>query len=128
MNILLDTCALLWWWAEPESLSARCLSMFQDPVNVFWVSSASAWEVATKYRIGKLPLAEGMIASWDERLETDSFRELRISWKHAIKAGTMAGQHRDPFDRMLVAQSLLERMPVMTSDPAIRALGAETLW
>jgi PIN domain nuclease of toxin-antitoxin system len=128
MKILIDTCALLWWWADPDSLSKRALSLLKDPENRVFVSSASAWEISTKYRIGKFPAGGRIIQTWDERLGTDGFLELSISSHHALKAGTLPGDHRDPFDRMLAAQSLLESIPLLSPDTALSALGAERLW
>ena len=128
MIYLLDTCALLWWWTEPQSLSRRALALMKDPQNDFFVSSASAWEVATKYRIGKYPAGSQVIAEWGKRLGEDRFKELPIGFSDALKAGTLPGDHRDPFDRMIAAQAMLANMPVITSDPEIAGLGAETLW
>lgn len=128
MTALLDTCALLWWWSEPERLSRRALSLIKDPTNDFWVSAASAWEIATKYRIGKYPNGRAIIEDWQKRLLEDGFKELAIGFDHALKAGTLQGEHRDPFDRMIAAQSIISALPVITSDREIAGLGAEPLW
>ena len=128
MTGLLDTCALLWWWSDPASLSKRVLSLLKDPQNQFYVSAASAWEVATKYRIGKYPNGSTVIADWETRLLKDGFRELPIGFGHALKAGTLPGDHKDPFDRMIAAQAIISAIPVLTSDPEIGNLGADTLW
>ena len=128
MTFLLDTCALLWWWSEPQNLSRRALSLLKDPQNQFFVSSASALEVATKYRIGKYPEGRQVNDEWEKRLLVDGFQELPISFAHALKAGTLPGLHRDPFDRMIAAQSIIVNIPVMTCDLEIAGLGAESLW
>ena len=128
MTYLLDTCALLWWWSEPENLSARALSLIKDPENRCLVSAASAWEVATKYRIGKYPQGSQVVADWEKRLIVDGFDELSIGFRHALKAGTLPGNHRDPFDRMIAAQAILSDLSVLTCDPEIAALGAKTAW
>ncbi|GAB6090732.1 type II toxin-antitoxin system VapC family toxin [Spirochaeta dissipatitropha] len=128
MTGLLDTCALLWWWSDPDRLSNRMLSLLKDPENQFFISPASAWEVATKYRIGKYPNGSAVISDWEKRLLEDGFRELPIGSNHALKAGTLPGDHRDPFDRMIAAQAIITGLPVVTSDPEIAGLGAEILW
>jgi PIN domain nuclease of toxin-antitoxin system len=128
MTALLDTCALLWWWNDPDKLSKRVLSLIKDPQNSFYVSAATAWEVSTKYRIGKYPNGANIIADWEKRLLEDGFRELTISISHALKAGTLPGDHKDPFDRMIASQSLITAYPVVTSDYQIGNLGAEVIW
>ena len=128
MKIILDTHALLWWWSLPDRLSARVLALIGDPDNEISVSAASAWEISTKTRIGKLPDGGRIMSTWDERVRSDRFRELEIGWRHALKAGRIVSDHRDPFDRMIVAQSLIEGIPVASVDPAISHLGAERIW
>lgn len=128
LTYLLDTCALLWWWSTPERLSARALALIKDPENRYLVSSASAWEVATKFRIGKYPEGAQVIKDWENRLLEDGFEELPIGFKHGLKAGTLPGDHRDPFDRMLAAQALLADLTILTCDPEIEGLGAKTAW
>lgn len=128
MTVLLDTHTLLWWWASPDRLSTRVLGLLRDPHNRVVVSAASAWEIATKYRIGKLPSGGAISYQWEERLRDDRFQELGISARHALRAGSLPGDHRDPFDRMLAAQSLIEEFPVLSIDPALSTLGAERIW
>ncbi len=128
MTYLLDTCALLWWWSEPERLSARALSLIKDPENRCLVSAASAWEVATKFRIGKYPKGFQVVTDWEKRLIEDGFEELSIGFRHALKAGTLPGDHRDPFDRMIAAQAMISDLSVLTCDPEIAGLGVKTAW
>jgi PIN domain nuclease of toxin-antitoxin system len=128
MRFLIDTHVLLWWWAEPGKLSPRVIALMREPKNEVFVSAASAWEIATKHRIGKLPTGGRMIAHWQERLAADGFRELPMTSNHALRAGSLIGEHRDPFDRMLASQSLIEGMPVASIDTALSGLGAERLW
>ena len=128
MTFLLDTCTLLWWWSEPERLSPRSRALIIDPLNKVFVSAASAWEVSTKYRIGRYPPGGRLIGEWRERILADQFLEMNITSFHALRAGSLPGNHRDPFDRMIAAQGILERLPVITSDMAISALGAERIW
>lgn len=128
MTLLLDTHALLWWWSEPDKLSPRVRALIRDPENTVLVSAASAWEIATKHRIGKYPGGARVMQQWEERIRADGFREMGISCRHALRAGALPGEHRDPFDRMIAAQSLLEGVPVASMDRAFGALGAERVW
>lgn len=128
VSFILDTCTLLWWWSEPENLSPRVLGLLRDPINTVLISAASAWEISTKYRLGKYPRAGRIIAEWDERLKTDGFHELAITARHALRAGMFPGEHRDPFDRMIAAQGLLEDIAVLSPDVLIESFGAERIW
>jgi PIN domain nuclease of toxin-antitoxin system len=128
MKLLLDTCTLLWWWSDPNSLSERCLTLLKKPSTTVYISAASAWEISTKYRIGKYPEGGKIIRDWDDRLQIDRFTELYIKSTHALKAGSIPSEHRDPFDRMIAAQGIIEDLPVATPDPAFEALGAAVLW
>ena len=128
MKALLDTHALLWWLTDDDRLSAQALAIIKSPRNTVWVSPASAWELATKLRLGKLPGAERVLPKLPALVEESRLRVLPITLVHALKAGLLDHRHRDPFDRMLVAQATLEHMPLVTSDPACKALGAETVW
>ena len=128
MNLLLDTCTHLWAWGQPGKLSRRLRGLLRDPHNHVWVSAASAWEVSNKHRAGKLPCRGHIVVEWEERIEQDGFRQLAISFNHALRAGSLPGSHRDPFDRMIAAQSLIETLPVATPDSEIGALGADTIW
>ncbi len=128
MRLLLDTCTLLWAWAEPDKLSSRVHVLLEDPHNKVWVSSASAWEIATQHRLGNYPAGGHVIEEWDERLAQDGFRQLTIAGAHALRAGSLPHAHRDPFDRMIAAQGMVQKITVATPDPAIGALGADTIW
>ena len=128
MSLLLDTCTLLWAWSRPEKLGRRLQGVLRNPRNQVWVSAASAWELAIKHRAGKFPHGEHVLAEWNERIAQDGFRELTISFHHALRAGSLPGAHRDPFDRMIAAQGLIETLRVATPDPEIAALGADTIW
>ena len=128
MRLLLDTHTLLWWWSEPAKLSPRVRGLLLDPSTAVVVSAASAWEIATKFRIGKLPSGGRIIEQWTDRLAADHFSELQMSAQHALRAGTLPGEHRDPFDRMIAAQSRIEGLPVASVDAALSELGAERMW
>ncbi len=128
MSVLLDTHVLLWALMEPKRLSARVREVLQDPANTILVSAASAWEIATKHRLGRLPQAESVVVGYRRHLATLMASELAISSEHALLAGGLPGDHRDPFDRMLTAQALTEGVPLVTDDPAFTAFHVATLW
>jgi len=128
MRLLLDTHALLWWLADDARLSQPARSAIADTVHTVYSSPASAWEIATKHRIGRLPEPRELLSDFAGMLLRAGFEELPITTKHAVLAGTLAGAHRDPFDRMLAAQALCEGLEVVTADNAIGVLGARCLW
>lgn len=128
MKVLLDTCTLIWWWSTPLELSDRARVTIEDPSSRVFVSAVSAWEIATKYRIGKLPMGDRVMTEWGHRLLVDRFEELPISSVHAFRAGTFRNEHRDPFDRMLAAQSIGEELPVVSPDERIGEFGAKLIW
>lgn len=120
MSYLIDTHILLWWLFDDSQLKDKHRVIIQSPENQILVSSATAWEIATKYRIGKLPEAAPIVADYHQILEQAKFVELPISAKHAIHAGNLPIEHRDPFDRMLMAQAELENLPIITYDSAFK--------
>ena len=119
---LLDTHVLLWLLGQPDRISPAVLEELGDRRNRLLVSAASAMEVATKARLSRLPGAEGLVTSWERRIEELGAQELPISSAHALHAGEMAWEHRDPFDRLLVAQALAENTVLVTVDREILAL------
>jgi PIN domain nuclease of toxin-antitoxin system len=128
MRLLLDTHALLWWWNDDPQLSQAARKALADEANEVAVSAASAWEIATKQRIGKLPPFPADIAGFQRLLQADGFRLLSVAASHAWHAGALAALHRDPFDRMLAAQCELEGLVLVTRDPAFAAFSTPTLW
>lgn len=128
MKYILDTHALLWWWTDDPALSPRVRELIQDEANEVLVSAVSAWEIATKYRLGKLDIGRDAVARFDELVTLDGFSHLPVSYLHALRAGGLLNDHRDPFDRMLAAQSLIEGVPLVTRDTAFDALGTATIW
>ncbi len=120
MSYLIDTHVLLWWLFDDPQLRSQCRNIIRNPENQIFVSSATAWEVATKYRIGKLPEAAQLVSDYTQILERARFIELSITTAHAIHAGNLRIDHRDPFDRMLMAQAELENLPIMTYDSAFK--------
>jgi PIN domain nuclease of toxin-antitoxin system len=128
MRLLLDTPAHLWWLTDDPRLAEAARQAIADRDNEIHVSAASAWEIATKQRIGKLDGVPDAATRYGELVEADGFRHLPISHLHALRAGSWPIAHRDPFDRMLAAQSALERLPLVTPDPAFGLFEVETLW
>lgn len=127
-DLILDTHALLWWLFDDPQLSEIARQAIADPERRIWVSAASAWEIATKVRIGKLPEAGDVPHRLLHYLRKARFLQLPITIEQSLKAGSLPGPHRDPFDRMLIAQSLITGYPVVTVDPVFRDYGAPILW
>ena len=128
MRFLLDTHTLLWWLFDDPELSEVSRELIADPDNRILVSSASAWEITTKYRLGKLDRAKELardVATWVQRA---GFGELPISISHAQRAGSWPQAHRDPFDRMLAAQCASEDLPLISRDEALRSFGIRLIW
>ena len=127
-RFLLDTHALLWWLFDDPRLSRPAYDIIQEPDNKILVSSASGWEIATKYRLGKLPHAGEAAHNLPSLLRRSRMTVLHITMEHALAAGSLPGPHRDPFDRMLIAQGQLEDLPIVTSDPAFEQYPVALLW
>lgn len=128
MRVLLDTHALLWAVTGNLRLPKRALSILASFENDVFVSAASAWEIATKHRLGRLPGAEALTGNIAGSVERLGFHPLPISLEHAERAGRLPGPHRDPFDRMLIAQSLAENLPVISNEQVFDAYGIERVW
>ena len=128
MRLLLDTHALLWWWANDPQLSEAARAAMLDEANEVHVSAASAWEIATKQRIGKLPTWPMPSGGFSELVAADGFVHLPVGATHAWRAGSLDWAHRDPFDRMLAAQAMLDRLTLVTRDLAFADLSITTLW
>ncbi|GAB4305172.1 MAG: type II toxin-antitoxin system VapC family toxin [Oscillatoriaceae cyanobacterium] len=120
MSYLIDTHILLWWLFNDPKLNAECRDIIRNPDHHILVSSASAWEIATKYRLGKLPEAKPLVDNYQDILTRAKFQELTITAAHALRAGSLPISHRDPFDRMLMAQAELENLPFITYDRAFQ--------
>ncbi len=120
MKLLLDTHVLLWWWLDSPKLTDIVRREIAARENEIIVSSATAWEIATKQRLGKLPEADIIIKNYEERLQLSGMGQLAVNCTHALLAGQLDIDHRDPFDRMLMAQAMVENMTLATYDPAIQ--------
>ena len=125
MRLLLDTHALLWAVGAPAELPPRVRALLEEGSTEVCVSAASTWEISIKAALGKLHLDVGALLA---TLRTLDFAELRIGFEHTRRAGALPPIHRDPFDRMLVAQALEDGYTIVTRDPAIGCYAAPTLW
>ena len=123
MRLLLDTHALLWWLGDDPRLGAAVREQIADPQVEVSVSAASAWEIAIKQALGRLEIR----ADLPSALAASGFRELPITIADALMAGSLPRHHRDPFDRILVAQALREGCTIVTADPDIALYGAPVL-
>ena len=128
MQLLLDTHAFFWWFSGNSRLSPPARQAIEDDSNDVLVSAASAWEIATKYRLGKLPSAEELALDIPGAIAAQSFEELPITVEHAVRAGSLPGPHRDPFDRMLIAQALAHNLVFVSNESRFDWYGVRRLW
>jgi PIN domain nuclease of toxin-antitoxin system len=124
----LDTHALVWWWLDDPRLAATARAAIAATGNTVCVSAASAWEVATKNRSGKWPDVERIVDEFPSLLRRSRFVPLSISVEHARLAGKLSGAHRDPFDRMLIAQAKEENASLVSCDTVLRDFGVDVIW
>lgn len=127
MILLLDTHTLI-WWLENRALSKAARSAISDTANEVWVSTASAYEISFKVMLGKLPGCAPLIPKFSLTLMTEGFRHLECTIRHGIEAGRLPLLHRDPWDRMLAAQAIVEDMAIVSNDEKLSALGAKRMW
>jgi PIN domain nuclease of toxin-antitoxin system len=128
LRLLLDTHALIWWLAGDETLSRRAREAIADEANTVAVSAASAMEVATKFRIGKLPGAALLAQDFETIIAEQGFAELAISVHHARLAGEMNIAHKDPFDRLLIAQAQADDMVLVSNEALFDGFAVKRLW
>ncbi|MDE0459232.1 MAG: type II toxin-antitoxin system VapC family toxin [Chromatiales bacterium] len=128
MRTLLDTHAFLWWISDSRRLSASARRVIEDETNTILVSAASAWEITTKHRIGKLAHVEAVALDVTGTIAGQGFEELAITVDDAARAGRLPGLHRDPFDRVLIAQALARDMAIVSVDQALDGYGVRRLW
>jgi PIN domain nuclease of toxin-antitoxin system len=128
MRLLLDTHTLLWWLDGDRRMSKRARALVGRDTNEVFVSAASAWEITTKWRLGKLPGAADVAADVAGAVASQVFLPLSITLAHAQLAGQLTTNHRDPFDRMLAAQALVEGLPIVSNDEAFDLFGVIRLW
>ncbi len=125
--MLLDTHIFLWWLFGDSKLPDKMMRYIEDRDREVFVSAASAWEIATKYRLGKLPQAENVAKHVPAWIERAGFQGMAITAEHAQLAGSWNVAHRDPFDRMLAAQAKLEHMPLATVDKVLSQFPVEII-
>lgn len=128
MALLLDTHAFLWWLAGDPRLPPRVRDAIADPAREVRVSAASAWEIATEHRLGKLPGVAHIVGDLGACLRSQAFAELPITLADAARAGSLRGEHRDPFDRMLIAQALGRDWELASNEELFDAFGVRRLW
>ncbi len=128
LKFLLDTHTLLWWLFDDPRLSAAAREIVAEPANEILVSAATAWEVATKHRLGKLTAATELVQDMDGWVGRAGFTALPVSIAHAQRAGAWPHPHRDPFDRMLAAQCMIEELPLITKDEVFQGFGIRVVW
>jgi PIN domain nuclease of toxin-antitoxin system len=127
-RLLIDTHVLLWWLDGDKRLVRKPRQLVQSEANDILVSAATVWEITTKARIGKLPGALAVAADVPACLADQGFMPLSITVEHAQIAGNLPGPHRDPFDRMLIAQAQAERIPIVSIDAAFDSYGVTRIW
>lgn len=123
-RLLLDTHTLLWWLSDDAALSTRARIEISDPTNEPLVSTATIWEIAIKCSLGKITAPEDLL----DRIAEEDFGWLPVNAAHAWRVGTLPFHHRDPFDRILIAQAAVEGIPIITKDTRFGAYDIETRW
>lgn len=129
MTYLLDTHALLWALTNPAHLGHASREVIEDRSCQLFVSTVSAWELSTKHRLGKLPQADVLLGAYSKHLDRLGATRLPVAEDHALLAGRLEWDQRDPFDRMLAAQAMIESLVIVTGDTAFATCrGVRTLW
>jgi PIN domain nuclease of toxin-antitoxin system len=123
MNLLLDTHILLWWLADDSRLNVQHRELLSDTKHLCYISSATIWEISIKTHLGKLTIPDTYL----DEVRNQGFLELPVMWKHAAKIAGLPEIHRDPFDRLLVAQAQVEKLILLTEDPNIHKYGIRWL-
>ena len=128
MKLLLDTHAFLWGIARPEALSEKAKFSILDKRNDIYLSIASLWEIAIKVSLNKLQLSEHWVEEIDQEMRNNGFHWLPIEKGHTIKTAQLPFHHKDPFDRLLIAQALVEKMDILSNDAHLSQYEANTIW
>ncbi len=128
MRLLLDTHALLWWFSGDESLSIAAREAISDEQNDVYVSAVSFWEITTKRRLGKLAMHGKIASDLEGAVREENFIGLPITPRHGQAAGNLPGPHKDPFDRMLIAQAMLDDMVLVSNEQVFGAYGVRRCW
>lgn len=128
MLLLLDTHAFIWWVSESDKLPSGVLGAIADESNDILVSAVSAWEITTKYHLGRLPSVATIVDDIIGAIALEGFRELPLTVAEAAQAGALPGPHRDPFDRMLIAQALAGDLTLVSNEAVFDRYGVRRLW
>lgn len=128
MRVLVDTHAFLWWLAGNTRLPDAARDVIGDADNDVLVSAASAWEITIRHRLGRLPGASVVAGDVMAAIEDHGFQPLAITVAHAERAGRLPGSHRDPFDRMLIAQALAQDLPLVSNESLFDRYGVRRIW
>lgn len=128
MKLLLDTQCWLWWFAQPERLNQESIAHIADENNELWLSVASIWEIGIKVPVGKLPLPAPLDSYISSRIAQLGMRSLEITASHALQAAALPLHHRDPFDRMLIAQAQIEEMTLVSADSMFNKYDISLFW
>lgn len=128
MRLLLDTQCWLWWHGSPERLNQAAQKAIENPRNQLFFSAASSWEIAIKFGLGKLRLPRPPSQYVPERLLRGQTRPLAVEHSHALEVASLPSHHKDPFDRLLIAQARIEKLRVLTADPSFSIYEVEILW
>lgn len=128
MKLLLDTHAYVWWTSDLKRLSAKARKAIGARASLIYVSAITAYEMTYKRRSGGLPKVAPLLLRLDEDLAERGFLQLPVTLEHGRRAGELADEHGDPFDRLLAAQAIVERMAIVSNDEKLAALGATCLW
>jgi len=128
VKVLMDTHAFLWWVTDDSRISVKASEIIADVENELFLSSASAWEIVIKSRLGRLQLPNNPDIYVAEQMTLNAIQSLSITMHHALQLYNLPDIHKDPFDRLLIAQSLSEDMPILTKDGHIAKYGIQTIW
>jgi PIN domain nuclease of toxin-antitoxin system len=127
-GLLLDTHSFLWWLGGSADLSLQARAAIEDEQTAVFISAASCWEIATKHRLGKLPFVAAIVSDLDEVIVQQGFTRLPITTRHGQAAGALPGPHKDPFDRMLIVQAMLNDLLLVSNEMVFDAYGVRRLW
>jgi PIN domain nuclease of toxin-antitoxin system len=128
VRLLIDTHALLWWLIKSSLLPVSARRWLKSKDTTVLVSAASVWEIATKVRLGKLDVEMEVVKNFVAYLDRERFETVPVTAEHGIRAGLLPGPHKDPFDRMLIAQAQAENVPIVSNDRALDGYGVRRLW
>ena len=128
MKVLLDTHAFLWWITDDPRISSRARDVVQDAENELYLSAASGWEIAIKTQLGRLRLPGESDVYLARQMSVNAIQPLAITMRHSLFVYGLPDIHKDPFDRMIIAQSILEEMPLLTKDGNIPKYGIQVIW